>query len=75
MAYEEGLLINDRALAGALWRNWVHDKTTTDPEMLSLLVMYIRSQVYEMDKIDSNDLLTNGASNMLPLTLNRSKTL
>lgn len=71
VAYEEGLLSDDMTLASAFWRNWVSDKTLTDPQVLSLLVEYVRKQVKEMDKSNTEALLTTGNINLLSLNLNK----
>lgn len=43
----EGLLDNDKVLAGAIWRNFFEEKyPDTNPERLEILVNYIRRQVY-----------------------------
>ncbi len=72
MAYEEGLLTDDRRLAGAIWRNLISDKSATDVEGIARIVQYIRSQVKEMDATDTDILKKTGKMNLLPLTL-RSK--
>lgn len=68
-AYEEGLLTDDKTLAAAVWRNFVHDKSRTDPVILSTLVAYIRSQVKEMDSTDQETLLTTGRMNICALSI------
>lgn len=69
IAYEEGLLSSDRALASAFWRNWISNKDTTDPQVLAALVDYVRSQVKIMDSSDHEELLTKGIINIHPLVL------
>lgn len=71
IAYEEGLLSDDMTLASAFWRNWVSDKTLTNPQVLSLLVEYVRQQVKEMDKSNTEALLATGNINILSLNLNK----
>ena len=73
MAYEEGLLTDDRRLAGAIWRNLVNDKMNTDPVAIARMVSYIRSQVREMDGTGTEDVRRNGIMNMLPLSLSQSQ--
>ena len=71
IAYEEGILSNDMTLASAFWRNWVSNKTQTDPQGLSRLVEYIRKQVQVMDEGDTVKLLKEGTIKMAKLTLNK----
>lgn len=73
LAYEEGLLTDDRRLAGAIWRNLISDKSNTDMESISRLVRYIRSQVQEMDRTDQELLMKTGKMKLLPLSLSRGK--
>ncbi len=73
LAFEEGLLTDDRRLAAAIWRNFISDKTDTDFVIVSRMVEYIRAQVQEMDRTESEAMLTTGEMNMLPLTLKCSQ--
>jgi cytochrome b pre-mRNA-processing protein 3 len=66
IAYEEGLLLNDKVLAAAIWRNLIHDKSATDPVHLEVMVCYIRHQVQHMDSIDTEELLSKGLITLLP---------
>lgn len=66
VAYEEGLLLNDKILAAAIWRNLVGDKSASALTDLEAMVHYIRSQVKHMDSIDSELLLRNGRIKLLP---------
>ena len=69
LAYEEGLFTDDRRLAGAIWRNLISEKSTTDAEGIARIVQYIRSQVKAMDATDTDVLKKIGKMNLLPLTL------
>lgn len=44
VAYDEGLLSNDKVLASALWRRFF-DRSCDKPERLETMVKYIRQQV------------------------------
>ena len=44
IGYDEGLLLDDKVLAGALWRRFFQ-RNCKDPEHLERLVHYIRKQV------------------------------
>lgn len=57
--YDEGLLSNDKVLAGSLWRNFF-EKDCKDVAHLEKLVEYVRKQLFELDKVESNVLLTSG---------------
>lgn len=72
LAYEEGLLLSDRVLAGAIWRNLIGDKNAIDPVDLEVMVHYIRYQVTHMDSLDSQSLLSEGNIKLLPLDLHIS---
>ncbi|KAL5490880.1 hypothetical protein EMCRGX_G016073 [Ephydatia muelleri] len=74
IAYDEGLLTDDRTMAAAVWRNLVSDKENTEPTQLALAVDYIRRQVKVMDEGDSELLLRKGQVQMYPLALTLSST-
>lgn len=65
-AYDEGLLSDDKALAGALWRNFF-EKDCKDIEHLEVMVEYVRRQLVNLDKMESNILLTSGFMTFTPL--------
>lgn len=44
VAYDEGLLSNDKVLASALWRRFFN-RSCDKPERLETMVKYIRQQV------------------------------
>ncbi|CAI8010822.1 Ubiquinol-cytochrome-c reductase complex assembly factor 1 [Geodia barretti] len=69
VAYEEGLLLSDKILAAAIWRNLIGDKEAVSLTDLETMVCYIRSQVKHMDTIDSELLLRTGRIKLLPCTL------
>lgn len=71
VAYEEGLLTDDRRLAGAIWRNFVDDKLSTDVESISRMVDYVRAQVKKMDETDREALMKTGKMDFLPLSLRK----
>ncbi|ESN93454.1 hypothetical protein HELRODRAFT_88673, partial [Helobdella robusta] len=47
-SYDEGLLGDDKQLAGALWRNFF-DKNCNNAHDLERMVEYVRKQVYHFD--------------------------
>lgn len=65
-AYDEGLLSDDKALAGALWRNFF-EKDCKDVAHLEKLVEYVRKQLCIMDKMESSAMLTRGLATFSPL--------
>lgn len=65
-AYDEGLLSDDKVLAGALWRNFF-EKTCQDVEHLEKLVEYVRKQLYNISQIESSVMLTSGLMTFQPL--------
>jgi len=67
VAYDEGLLGNDRILASAIWRNMFYTKESTSPEHLALLVGYVRKQMQFLEQQDSSSLLMSGKVKWLPL--------
>lgn len=66
LAYDEGLLSHDRVLAASLWRNMFHDKKNTDASNLASFVDYVRRQIFYLESIDSEKLLTTGHIEWLP---------
>nr|XP_033770435.1 ubiquinol-cytochrome-c reductase complex assembly factor 1 isoform X1 [Geotrypetes seraphini] len=57
--YDEGILSDDRVLAGALWRN-LFNKQCEDPRHLEFMVEYVRKQMQYLDSLVGEDLLLTG---------------
>lgn len=53
--YDEGILSDDKTLAGALWRTFFCLECN-DPEQLEKLLIYVRKQTSMLDKIPSEKL-------------------
>lgn len=66
-SYDEGLLSDDRVLAGALWRRFFKNYNNDDVKKLETLVEYVRKTVYHLDSVDSYLLLRTGKMSWLPL--------
>ncbi|XP_015119795.1 ubiquinol-cytochrome-c reductase complex assembly factor 1 [Diachasma alloeum] len=56
IGYDEGLLTNDKVLAGAVWRRFLQSECN-DPELVEKLVIYIRKTMIMLDKIPFADLI------------------
>ncbi|XP_069688529.1 ubiquinol-cytochrome-c reductase complex assembly factor 1 [Periplaneta americana] len=56
IGYDEGLLSDDKVLAGAVWRRFFQ-RDCNDPEHIECLVHYIRKQVKHLDGLDREDIL------------------
>jgi len=65
-AYDEGLISDDRVLAGALWRN-LFDRNCADASHLEKMVEYVRRQIVNIDRIDSESLFATGILKFLPM--------
>ncbi|XP_076065610.1 ubiquinol-cytochrome c reductase complex assembly factor 1 [Oratosquilla oratoria] len=55
-AYDEGILSNDKVLAGALWRR-LFNMECSDPERLECCVSYVRKQIALLDSLSREDML------------------
>ncbi|GLV42029.1 uncharacterized protein CBL_05012 [Carabus blaptoides fortunei] len=56
VAYDEGLLSNDKVLANAIWRR-VFQQDCDNPEHLESLVQYVRKQIKLLDSHSTEELL------------------
>ncbi|CAL4085870.1 unnamed protein product, partial [Meganyctiphanes norvegica] len=54
--YDEGLMIDDKALAGALWCH-LFSKDCNDPERVECVIHYIRKQISTLDVMSREDIL------------------
>lgn len=54
--YDEGLLNDDKVMAGALWRRFFQ-KECDDFSQLDLLVKYVRAQMHMLDNLDRNSFV------------------
>lgn len=57
IAYDEGILTDDKQLADALWRRILHGEGN-DPLVLEKLVIFVRQQLELLDSIPTDDVLT-----------------
>ena len=57
IGYDEGIMSDDKILAGALWRRYFCSECN-DPEQLEKLLVYVRKQISLLDKIPSEEILT-----------------
>lgn len=64
--YDEGIMSNDKELAGAIWRHF-YNMHQDDATKINLLVKFIRKNVHHLHLIDSHTLLTVGKVDWLPL--------
>ncbi|XP_031848052.1 ubiquinol-cytochrome c reductase complex assembly factor 1 isoform X2 [Nomia melanderi] len=56
--YDEGILSDDKVLAAALWTIFFVEECN-NPEMIERLLIYVRKQMYLLDKIPEDDLMWN----------------
>ncbi|KAK7090156.1 ubiquinol-cytochrome-c reductase complex assembly factor 1-like [Littorina saxatilis] len=66
-SYDEGLLGDDKELAGGLWRVFFEMNHDLDPHKLELLVAYVRKQVAHIDSQTEESILGRGFVTFLPL--------
>ncbi|XP_046374684.2 ubiquinol-cytochrome-c reductase complex assembly factor 1-like [Haliotis rufescens] len=66
-SYDEGILGDDRELAGAVWRILFEREQDKEAHQLALMVEYVRKQVHHMDQQDSDLMLRRGVVTLLPL--------
>ncbi|XP_071451897.1 ubiquinol-cytochrome-c reductase complex assembly factor 1 [Hetaerina americana] len=67
IGYDEGLLGDDRCLAGALWRRFLQQKYGTAMS-LEALVAYVRHQMHELDKLSREEILLRPDLKWISLT-------
>lgn len=65
-SYDEGMLSDDRVLAGALWRTFFQQHII-QPEQLELMVNYVRKQQRHLYGQQAVDILSQGTITFLPL--------
>ncbi|XP_033324007.1 ubiquinol-cytochrome c reductase complex assembly factor 1 [Megalopta genalis] len=56
--YDEGLLSDDKVLAGAIWRIFFCSECN-NPEQVEQILIYVRKQISILDKISSQQILCN----------------
>lgn len=66
IGYDEGLLMDDKVLAGAVWRRFF-EKNCNNPEAVECIVKYIRKQIKLLDEIGINDLILKPDITWLPV--------
>ncbi|XP_046397588.1 ubiquinol-cytochrome-c reductase complex assembly factor 1 [Ischnura elegans] len=67
IGYDEGLLGDDRCLAGALWRRILQQKHGS-AMALEALVAYVRHQMHELDKLGREEIILSPDLKWIPLT-------
>lgn len=65
LSYDEGLLTDDKTLAGAIWRT-LFSKESVDPRHLSTMVKYVRQQSEHLNSISSRHWCTDGNFDWAP---------
>ena len=65
-SYDEGMISDDKVLAGALWRTFFQQKVVP-PQHLEKLVHYVRKQQLHLHKQDEASILSMGLVSFLPL--------
>jgi len=77
LSYDEGLLGNDKILAGALWRRFQRGKNPKNDEellkqiiALEMLVIYVREQFFELSKMSKHQLFLKREITWTPFTKN-----
>jgi cytochrome b pre-mRNA-processing protein 3 len=66
IAYDEGLMTDDKTLANALWRRFF-EKTCEDYDRLELLVKYVRMHIRHLDSLPRRDFLKERKVNWMPI--------
>lgn len=59
-AYDEGIVGDDKTLAGAVWRTIYHMDDKVNPHLLQTVTAYIRKQMRHLDQQDSGTLVLQG---------------
>ncbi|XP_053984007.1 ubiquinol-cytochrome-c reductase complex assembly factor 1 isoform X1 [Hylaeus volcanicus] len=67
IGYDEGILSEDRVLAGALWRRFFCLECN-NPEHIEKLLIYVRKQTYLLDKIPAHEILRSTKVNWIDLS-------
>ncbi|KAG7199889.1 hypothetical protein KM043_014335 [Ampulex compressa] len=57
IGYDEGIMSDDKVLAGALWRRFFRSECS-NPEKLEQLLIYVRQQVNLLDNIPSQEAMS-----------------
>lgn len=57
IAYDEGMLSDDKVLAGALWRRYFCSECN-NPEHIEKLLIYVRKQMSILDTISLEEVMT-----------------
>ncbi|XP_076633536.1 ubiquinol-cytochrome c reductase complex assembly factor 1 isoform X2 [Colletes latitarsis] len=66
IGYDEGILSDDKVLAGALWTRFF-GLECNNPEHIEKLLIYTRKQIHLLDKIPSKEILTYSKINWTDL--------
>ncbi|XP_012231939.1 ubiquinol-cytochrome-c reductase complex assembly factor 1 isoform X2 [Linepithema humile] len=62
IGYDEGILSDDKVLAGALWRRFFNFEGH-NPEHVETLIIYIRKQICLFDNLPSHEILIKNVKN------------
>lgn len=65
LSYDEGLLTDDKTLAGAIWRT-LYSKDLVDPRHLYTIVKYVRFQLEHLNSIGSRHWCLDGKFDWAP---------
>lgn len=65
ISYDEGLLSDDKTLAGALWRT-LYSKSPIDPETIEMAVRYVRTQMNHLRSIGPREWCLDGRFDWAP---------
>lgn len=60
LSYDEGLLLDDKTLANAIWRTLFSKDPNVDPEILASCVEYVRTQMSHLRQIGPHQWCLNG---------------
>lgn len=72
-SYDEGLLVDDKTLANAIWRT-LYTKTPVDPQTLEFVVRYVRTQMNHLRSIGPREWCLDGRFDWAPCPPLKSRT-
>lgn len=67
LSYDEGLLIDDKTLASAIWRT-LYSKYPVEPALLEMAVRYVRTQMSHIRAIGPREWCLDGKFNWAPFS-------
>lgn len=62
LAYDEGLVRGDAALAAAVWRNVFKADANVDVQHLAMIVSWMRGSLQDLDGVSDHDAMTKGTT-------------